>query len=62
VTEYPIKRPIEETPCEQCGALLHVGDCGVYVNDLVFCSEGCADEMQAHNDGLALQWNDPSDL
>ena len=62
MSDYPIKRPINETDCEQCGAWLHVGAVGFYENDRLFCSEACAHEMRAHDDGLAMQWNETPDL
>jgi hypothetical protein len=45
--DYPIKRPIDETTCDHCGAPLRVGAIGVQRDDelaSVYCSEACADE------------------
>ena len=45
--DYPIKREIDETTCDQCGAPLRVGALAVQRDDdkaAVYCSEACADE------------------
>src|SRR5260370_34830480 len=45
--DYPIKRPLDETACDHCGAPLRVGAIGVQREDdraAVYCSDACADE------------------
>ena len=45
--DYPIKRALDETACDQCGAPLRVGALAVQRDDdrtAVYCSEACADE------------------
>jgi hypothetical protein len=47
--DYPIRRPQEETDCDQCGAPLRVGMIAVQREDdlgAVYCSEACADECK----------------
>jgi hypothetical protein len=47
--DYPIKRPIDETTCDQCGAPLLFGTIAVQADDdltAVYCSEACADECK----------------
>jgi hypothetical protein len=49
--------------CPQCGDLLEKGDDvfegsvtvplgSVWVDDALYCSEGCCQEYESHNDGL----------
>jgi hypothetical protein len=42
MTDYPIKRPLDETECEECGRLLAVGHVAIEDKALLFCSEDCA--------------------
>src|SRR4051812_30163772 len=66
--DYPIKRPQDETACDQCGAPLQVGAIAVQRDDdltAVYCSEGCADECKpdcwpAESAGVAT-WTAPEE-
>ena len=43
-----------QTMCFACGDLLGRGD-DAYETDVgTYCSEGCADDAEAHNDGLMI--------
>jgi hypothetical protein len=42
IHDYPIKRPIDESECEECGAPLRVGMVAFETDAMLFCSEECA--------------------
>jgi hypothetical protein len=53
--EYPIRRAMDETYCDNCGQPLLVGDYAIFDGRNVTCSDGCANELQP--DG----WTPPGD-
>jgi hypothetical protein len=53
--EYPIRRSMDETYCDNCGQPLLVGDYAIFDGRNVTCSDGCADELRP--DG----WTPPGD-
>jgi hypothetical protein len=42
IHDYPIKRPIDETECEECGAALRVSMVAYEADAMLFCSKDCA--------------------